>query len=441
MKKRATPVSNEAEGSSLAREEKRPKTGGPQEPRNNNEYKGFSLPILTKASGEITCNFKVPVEPASISPKDFFEKYVATRTPCIIDGLPPSNPTIITPDIVKEHAGSVQVQVEKRYSRDELFGQNRTPSRQFVPSISDFVDGLRSEDGDLLYLSTQQPTKENDEQTITPSPFEGPCQTLVDKGLLPKALSWAGHMILQSCNLWMGSSVKGSCSGLHHDYHDNFYLLFEGRKQFRLFSPDMAADMYTYGKIDCIHPNGLISHAGNELRADGVPLELLQKTEGVDEDEEDEEEEELVLGKGFDYESSDSEDEGVFDKAVLEEDDENVKDDYDEVVGDDEDEEKDTKNNARPDSFSQVDLLLPKEDLSKKFPDFPHSVECVVDLKADQSLYLPASWFHCVTSFAETSSKKQPTHTAINYWYHTPDKLDSYNNPYLDDFWKKQRNI
>ena len=33
------------------------------------------------------------------------------------------------------------------------------------------------------------------------------------------------------------ASAEGSTSGLHHDYHDNIYVLLRGHKTFRLYSP------------------------------------------------------------------------------------------------------------------------------------------------------------------------------------------------------------
>ena len=44
-----------------------------------------------------------------------------------------------------------------------------------------------------------------------------------------------------------------------------------------------------------------------------------------------------------------------------------------------------------------------------------------VDLQAGQILYLPAGWFHEVTSFSTASSQ---THLALNYWFQPPDNLD-----------------
>ena len=44
----------------------------------------------------------------------------------------------------------------------------------------------------------------------------------------------------------------------------------------------------------------------------------------------------------------------------------------------------------------------------------------VAEVEAGQMLYIPAGWFHEVTSYAASAS---PTHLALNYWYHPPDNL------------------
>jgi hypothetical protein len=70
-----------------------------------------------------------------------------------------------------------------------------------------------------------------------------------------------------------------------------------------------------------------------------------------------------------------------------------------------------------PPSFSRVDLSLPYGHLAKAFPLFPGveaAAECVVE--AGQMLYIPAGWFHEVTSYGDR-------HLAVNYWFHPPDNL------------------
>jgi hypothetical protein len=396
--------------------------------------------------------------------------------------------------------------------------------------VNEFVERLRGKDAPLLYLSTQQQKQTSNPDSDTSTlPFQVPCEQLLEAGKIDKTLTWAGNLWLESCNLWMGcgsSRKQGSSSGLHHDFHDNFYLLLQGRKQFRLYSPDTAPHMEMFGEIDQIHFNGVISYKGNETRADGVPLEMMGENhddEDLDE-EEDEEEEELPFGKGFDYKSSDDEadfDENAeddYDNIVgegsdssdkeqddedKEEDekdeelpfgkgfdykssddeadfDENAEDDFDKIVGegsdssdkeqDDEDKEEDEKDEelpfgkgfdykssddeadfdenaeddfdkivgegsnsdeeeARPKSFSRID---PATATAEEFPAFAKCREYIVNLKAGQSLYLPAGWFHNVTSFS-SEEKDDNIHMAINYWYHPPDELKNFAKPYLRD--------
>jgi hypothetical protein len=430
----------------------------------------------------------------------FFHEVVSKRRPCILfakqqqqqqqdshDIAPPGcnlRPSELIPSL-RRLAGTKQVQVEKRCSSKESFGQNRTTTRQVEMTLYEFLDIMTTtrsanHDAEMLYLSPQQhkqkgsdhdqSNKSSSKAVVPDDPFTTPCQELVQDNSIPRHLEWAGNLILHQCNLWIGQSKEGSSSGLHNDFHDNFYLLFQGRKRFRLFPPQCAPNMYTYGKLERIHPNGLCSYAGHELRADGVPLAVLAAFEeqrhdaehdanrtdqidpsGLDDDDDDEESGKVIIGKGFDYRSSDEDnsDEGLFDQDV---------DDYDELVADETSEEDEidenetqhihaTGSDQRPDHFSRIDPMLFVSDkrdvLAQEFPLFSQNLEYVVELEAGQILYLPASWFHEVTSMGggggheSNELSSSPTHIALNYWYYPPDALDNYENPYQDDFWKR----
>lgn len=64
------------------------------------------------------------------------------------------------------------------------------------------------------------------------------------------------------CSLNSTATLTGASSGLHHDYHDNLYVLLEGRKTFRLWCPAHAQSMYTHGRLVKVHPNGRIVYQG-----------------------------------------------------------------------------------------------------------------------------------------------------------------------------------
>ena len=107
-----------------------------------------------------------------------------------------------------------------------------------------------------------------------------------------------GRLVPASYNLWIGNSSDGSSSGLHHDYHDNIYVLVRGRKRFRLFSPADAKYMHTRGKISKIHKNGRICYEGAETEADGSDAELVRITNQRFEAEAEISEAEAALAKG-----------------------------------------------------------------------------------------------------------------------------------------------
>jgi hypothetical protein len=292
-------------------------------------------------------------------------------------------------------------------------------------TINDFIHELsrdsdnrnrHSDSGELLYLSTQQPDADSSPDNDDQIPEKGkeanvdspslhafrtaPCRQLLGAKLIPSTLPWAGHLKLESCNLWMGKSQNGSSSGLHHDYHDNFYILQQGKKQFELYSPDTAPYMKTFGQIDKIHFNGVISYVGAETRPDGVPIrkdidgginDVIDEDDAdADDADDDDNEEEFVFGKGFDYQDSDEEEdeEDVYCQA-------DDHDDFDEIFAVDTKPEKGNLNraknlmpkNVRPNSFSMIDLKNKEteEEMEK------HKLnKVVVTLNSGDILYLPA---------------------------------------------------
>jgi hypothetical protein len=94
--------------------------------------------------------------------------------------------------------------------------------------------------------------------------FPSPLPSLM--GDFPLRPSILGNLIPQQYNLWIGNSKDGTSSGLHHDYHDNLYVLLRGKKIFTLFSPADAQYMYTHGSLKLIHPNGMINYSNKITR-------------------------------------------------------------------------------------------------------------------------------------------------------------------------------
>jgi Cupin-like domain len=479
--------------------------------------------------------------------RQFYQQYVALRKPCIIENFigvskkretlrehpkhhdeedaflhvsaPAILKSLLQTDLREQKLGEAtipvetMVQVERRFSTADRFGQVRAPQRQCFMTMSTFLqkicgiqeykagDGiqstatLESNDDDAAYspedtssyyyLSTQENTASppvDTENIAPPEPFFGsPCDRLRALHVIPSHISLAGNLRLSSCNLWMGRCASAAThSGLHHDYHDNFYLLLLGQKEFILFPPHDAYHVAMSGDIECIHPNGLISYQNAPIQSDGRPADCennvsigkiavtaISSTEKVAESEGSNEESGYVLsirnsaaviGKGFDYQSSDEADEENGD--VWSDDDEQDvldEDDNDEMDGVGQDDE--IGEGMLPNNFSWIDPVTMNPDkIMETFPSYTSAKPIRVHIRANQCLYLPASWLHCVisqgssmttgkasddrdsTTMTRTDSVSIPSsaHMAINYWYHPPNCLDSFEHPYDDkEYWEK----
>ena len=96
-----------------------------------------------------------------------------------------------------------------------------------------------------------------------------------------------------------------------------------------------------------------------------------------------------------------------------------------------------------PDNFSAIDLSHSPSALHAQWPALAGAATTTVTVHAGEMLYLPAGWFHEVTSLGESGdgraaaseSEAGGTHLAFNYWFHPPDTID-FNAPYSCNFWE-----
>ena len=98
-----------------------------------------------------------------------------------------------------------------------------------------------------------------------------------------------------------------------------------------------------------------------------------------------------------------------------------------------------------PANFSQIRPGMSAKDVETRFPEFSNAAGVSCDISAGEMLYLPAGWYHNVTSFnappaaagASGSDPKQASssHLAFNYWMHPPDTPD-FERPYSSRFWE-----
>jgi hypothetical protein len=422
----------------------------------------------------------------NVDPETFFDEYIATRTPVQFDGFLAEADWKVskdrwTIDYLKQHTpDTMKVKVEYRNSESDRFGLGKERKISFHQFLSDIDEGATN-----LYMTTQELEYDLEDH---PEVISAPLTALTDDfPFIPKLF---GNLIVSNINLWMGRSSTWTTSGLHHDYHDNLYIMLKGQKQITLISPAFAENLYTVGELDIVYPNGRINYVGQPTFADGRSLEAdkawtaAQKLKQAisdakssrhsggkrfgnqssisQEDDEDEGEEEddidLALEEvleaehdDFDEEAFDEDEDGDFDETE----DSNFDDE-----GSDEDDASNESNDlltgkrslttvgipqnkrqrvshevtttsSRPDNFSNVDTSLSPSQLKDQFPQYLEAAKSAitVTLKEGEMLFIPAGWFH------EVKSQGSEGHMAFNYWFHPPDQLENFEKPYVSDFW------
>jgi hypothetical protein len=97
---------------------------------------------------------------------------------------------------------------------------------------------------------------------------------------------------------------------------------------------------------------------------------------------------------------------------------------------------------APPPSFSKIPDLareIAAREGEKRFPLLAQSRMLELELHAGQMLYLPAGWFHEVSS--DGGGAGDGLHCALNYWYHPPKLGTPFERPHGRDgqpFWESR---
>ena len=322
-----------------------------------------------------------------ITPRQFFNRYVRRRMPVIITSSNTECLRAFSPEALASIAGNCRVAVERADPDSyQTFGRTDSSSRMHM-KFSDFISRMKEEE---LYCSTQPLPEDKQGPKALTSPH---VQALIDKGMIPDHLPLMGNLTPYQINAWIGCSEDGTSSGYHHDFHDNFYMLLAGEKQFRIASPNFAAERPTYGSKESrevlIHKNGLISYQGSMIREDGAMVKdvlrwkISKSPENVDE----------------------------------------LMDDLEELKLEE-----------------MINSVNERNSCSEYPPSFcvqstAHGEYITETLKAGEMLYLPASFFHEVVSF---NSENTTHHMAVNYWYYPPSSSGCFEQPYEDDYWKER---
>lgn len=392
---------------------------------------------------------------------DLHRDFITKRIPCIITSIPDELSCL--KDFrdfqhLSEHVGKTLVSVEPISNRG-TFG---TAATKETMSFATFLKQLQMDE--KVYLTTQY-SEEEDQLIITE-----PLASLKKRSDFPTTPTFVHNLVTAKINLWLGASTTGTSSGLHHDFHDNIYVLLAGVKRFRIFKPSWRAchRLKIHGRPHEIFENGLISYDPN-LCSDGLTMTVkaqirveicekalaLAQSSGRDTTQAEAKYEEAMDGlleSRLQCESAGED--GDFDSEVSPSDDEigeshdleHLEDlhDCDGVQGsllshdpealaelrppsraaqtpdlspitETSEPEHDTADDSEPPSFSKLSTVAVGDLLTD-----PGSGGEEFELKAGELLYLPASYFHEVISLSGTHD----FHMAMNWWFYPPDAGD-----------------
>lgn len=292
-------------------------------------------------AGCVTLPHGIPLLSArKITPEQFFQSHIATRTPAkFTDHLTDADWKVCATrwhhDYLRDYCPeSMTLKVEYRNDiKNEHFGKGQ----ECFISFHEFLRRIEQGD-DSLYLTTQELEYDTEGQ---PYILTDPLSHLTHD--FPLTPSLFQSLIISNINLWYGQTKTQTTSGLHHDFHDNLYVMLKGEKEITLISPAYALELYTEGKIVKIHPNGRINYEGQLTEADGRDLQSEKALEAAQRLQE----AALRLEAANDGEDGD-EAEDEIDRALeaildaeMDNFDEDDEDDFDDCEDDDEDDEED----------------------------------------------------------------------------------------------------
>ena len=425
--------------------------------------------------------------------KAFFERCVLPRAPAVLRG-----PTCallgrkLEADALSlarltSLCGSTHVWVESA----ALAGGDRAgfgTGKKVLQTMSAFSRSLNR--GSPVYLTTQR-LPEDDTSGVSRVLSGSPAAELLAAGVIPVRPRIAGRLLPAAITVWVGYAREGASSNLHHDFHDNLYLLLRGRKRFTLFPPAAWPALAPVGDLVRVHASGVMNYAGAATRDDGAPPHLVLKwlrgpghgspaQLAVAEAElaraaRDDPAYALAVGAhgAIDVDDADDDD-----------DDDGAADEVDGMwaaaakdarapaaraaaaaaTGSDSDSDVSSVSGASaaasalPDHFSRISLpslraALPaakapgdsrtEMDRMRALPAAraaspafcsATTAPCVtVDLRAGEALWLPAGWAHEVVSFSDDS---EDSHCAVNWWFYPAAEKSTAEQPYADGFWQ-----
>ena len=329
-----------------------------------------------------------------------------------------------------------------------LFGVKK---KEKIMDLKDFLSGLiinhssssdqLDESNNCLYLNTQytdDQCTDGKDCSILKEALEPPLYQLLtmnqeSRKLISLPRSLIHDLVLQQMTLWIGGHKEVTSSGLHHDFHDNFYFVIQGKKTFTIYPPSDYPHLYLNGKVQHLYENGLFVYQKDSLSSTGTNVDhpLLVLPDGSFAKDV----LEWKLGELEDLMDSPNATSKAKQTAKRE-----FKKLYAEWQVLDQAESQpaargslSAKTVQHPPSFSQIPPSLLRETCQKTieesaFPLLSKARPTTFTLHAGDMLYLPCGWFHEVQStseMVEIDGQDYRAHIALNYWYAPPDNLQN----------------
>jgi hypothetical protein len=197
----------------------------------------------------------------------FYHEYIAQKRPVIITGGggAKGNKSALEQlgwktdawdqDYLKQHAGHVNLRVE-RVRKGTKFGHDSTKvNMTFGTFLDDYFYGEPDDNATdferLHYLNMQRNPG---------GPVLGAPLSLLAADFSLPSFIMAGTRSIHAVNIWTGNTHGGYKSKMHHDGSDNLYAVIKGRKQFTIFAPSDAENLYTRGEMVRVDPRGGLAY-------------------------------------------------------------------------------------------------------------------------------------------------------------------------------------
>ena len=304
------------------------------------------------------------------------------------------------------------------------------------------LKGQRNDDS-KYYLATQ--TIEVDAESGRPHLHSAPTSQFLESLSvpLPSTPALLSDLIPVNYNIWIGGGGREATnSGLHHDYHDNFYVLCAGEKEILTFPPVEEWCCQVEG-VKKVWRNGKIVYKSQEEEDAWLgSIDELGVREGVrrlaELETKKKELEKIMEEKGDDEEKVEEELDKVLDEILM------LESGGGEGSEDGEDEDGEEEDEGEGEENASKRRAVRRKDPSN-FATMPPPKRgtFMIKLFPGDSLYLPAGWFHSVTSTSSISSPEAP-HIAFNYWFHPPSSKGRFGrsegeNSFWRDDWKARK--